>query len=839
MPKSYLEERNFARIVSYRQNEIGYIPLFIQSYTALQELRLDYNKIKIIPSEIGSCYYLKTFTISHNLINQIPDSFKNLSNLSILIFNDNQVESFNHNLCILPIQILYFHNNKISSIPISFYKFSKLYEVSFDWFFFSTPNCQRVAKSLEGKFQIAKLKSLCKLLEDNQNAVCSFIDFITYNYDQSLESLAKMKTFPKGRNILHMAAIQGYSYIVKILKDANFELNELDEYNSSALLLSIRANQYHSSELLINDERCSPNNYSEKYGIPLHILILKKQYNLVNEILKRDNLDVNAKDDDKNNALHLLFQQFSQFNVNTLEEICLKLIDKGCSINELNYSNLSPAYLAIKKNNLYSIKFAIKYNSTNPRIKFDFNLQCGRYNWNSLHFAVIYSDIQVLSLLCSQSPNFFKQDIYKRTPRDLSLINSTLSKFLLKKEYYYIKSILKTKVVELKKEKFKNKKISFSNSKEKCVKNSLKLKHLESKNCEFEDIDIEENEASSKIIEYTSKIPFQIETLTKMNVPSKKEVSNNIIPEVVNQIQVSPEEKGNSINIQNFNINLNVNVNIIHHEHSRKILDDENFPSEVRDENDQKRLQNEVVKSIIGKINSSPVTHKLIGSQNLLGNKNNPIKVKENKLRMSNFGSSEFTEKMKKISKKEHINHEIILEERLLKRNMFAVEYIDIIKRKSNFFKMLRLVYYIFTINQKDSIEMLTFLLEKVKDQNLIKEIIYLCGLKGISSFLLNENTHQKIVEYEMQNIMELIKFESYLVSKFLSTKNVYEYWNPNYNRARSQVKTTRLNEFTTTNSNNSGLLNTVYNLHGINQISNYVSKNVNNIIHKRSTKPF
>ena len=158
------EERYFARVISYRYNEIKKIPSFISSFCALQELRLDYNQISILPPEIGTFKLLKTFTISHNLIKSIPNEVQNLKYLLIFIFNDNLLEEFNEKLCSLPLQIIYLHNNSLVEIPVKFYNLKSLQEMSFDWFFFENQRNQRLMKSQEGKEHILKLINLCRKL---------------------------------------------------------------------------------------------------------------------------------------------------------------------------------------------------------------------------------------------------------------------------------------------------------------------------------------------------------------------------------------------------------------------------------------------------------------------------------------------------------------------------------------------------------------------------------------------------------------------------------------------------------------------------------------------------
>ena len=72
-------------------------------------------------------------------------------------------------------------------------------------------------------------------------------------------------------------------------------------------------------------------------------------------------LNINAKDDDGNNAMHFLMSHFGYDTVATSKIGCL-LLKKGIDLNALNKAEYSPIHVAIKSFQNKSLKFALEYN---------------------------------------------------------------------------------------------------------------------------------------------------------------------------------------------------------------------------------------------------------------------------------------------------------------------------------------------------------------------------------------------------------------------------------------------------------------------------------------------
>lgn len=95
------------------------------------------------------------------------------------------------------------------------------------------------------------------------------------------------------------------------------------------------------------------NKCSQKYGLPLHLAIKNHDFKVARMILlhgsKSDRVifDINAKDHDGNNALHVVMSHFGYDNRESAQ-IAVLLIRMGVDINTLNNHELSPAHVAIK-----------------------------------------------------------------------------------------------------------------------------------------------------------------------------------------------------------------------------------------------------------------------------------------------------------------------------------------------------------------------------------------------------------------------------------------------------------------------------------------------------------
>ena len=120
-------------------------------------------------------------------------------------------------------------------------------------------------------------------------------------------------------------------------------------------------------------------------------------------------MDFNAKNEEGNNALHLLFINFSS-NPNLAKVIAKSLIKKGTKINAKNKSDYTPIQLAVINNQIEAITYALEHNMyarqfhfhneddeyLNQSTHFDFNTPGGSKGQTVLHLAVLSNNGKII-----------------------------------------------------------------------------------------------------------------------------------------------------------------------------------------------------------------------------------------------------------------------------------------------------------------------------------------------------------------------------------------------------------------------------------------------------------
>ena len=440
--------------LSYNKNRIRKIPSHISSFVNLQELILDNNFISEIPEVISSLKNLNSFSISHNLLTNIAPSIGSLNSLKILLINNNLIYELPKSLFNLNLEIFHFHHNKITELPSQFYKFKNILEISFDWFYYISPFTMKLNNKKIGKIVITDFYKLCKYL-DKLNQNCLFPTFISFFYKRAFEELLNTPIYGKGKTLLHKAAFYGDLGIIKsILSYKSCDINKLDHNQCSALLISLKANKLEVTFELLKNPSCNVNLGSSKFGAPLLIALTQQKYNIVELILSRDNCITKITDKEGNNPFHIIFGKY-KIKEPIIEKICDQLIEKKCPVNIKNIFNISPLQIAIKKNQKASLEYALRKNKIGKI--FDFNLCGGKYDWNALHFAVVYSDLDVLIELLQSDLNLFTIDKQGKSPIDLAIIKSIPQKIIKKAQKKKFKEMLY--ITE--RERVKCKKINF------------------------------------------------------------------------------------------------------------------------------------------------------------------------------------------------------------------------------------------------------------------------------------------------------------------------------------------------------------------------------------------
>ena len=138
----------------------------------------------------------------------------------------------------------------------------------------------------------------------------------------------------------------------------------------------------------------------DKLNIPLHYAIMFNKYDIINDFLDAYN-NINFKDINGNNELHLLIKKITKENFDLLEKLLLNKI----SINHINNYGQNALHIAVENNNIEIAKILLENN-------ININVQTINDHLTPLIIATIHNNIEMCELLINYEPNFDNQDIY-------------------------------------------------------------------------------------------------------------------------------------------------------------------------------------------------------------------------------------------------------------------------------------------------------------------------------------------------------------------------------------------------------------------------------------------
>jgi ankyrin repeat protein len=165
--------------------------------------------------------------------------------------------------------------------------------------------------------------------------------------------------------VLHYICLYGHLFllktVLKALPEIDINLQDLD--GTTPIVLAFKNKQEHLISYLMKYPITNLNKGSTKYGYPLHIGIKNHEFKIVQRMLRpKYVVNINAKDEEGNNAFHFLMGHFGYDSVQC-SKIGIQLLKKGIEVNILNKAEFSPLHVCIKTFQLKAIKFALEYNS--------------------------------------------------------------------------------------------------------------------------------------------------------------------------------------------------------------------------------------------------------------------------------------------------------------------------------------------------------------------------------------------------------------------------------------------------------------------------------------------
>ncbi|KAM3145365.1 hypothetical protein pb186bvf_002409 [Paramecium bursaria] len=311
--------------IDHKLKNLNIFPTDILINPQLIKLDLSQNNLKILP-DLTPLAQLQTLILTSNKIKQLPQLPKSLLYLYV---EYNLVEKCPiHKLKILCIQ-----GNPIFELCM----IDTLEEFGLDWVkYFGWKEIITGQYLVQIKLWLTNTeqKTFTNLM---RHFFGNYVDF------RRVDAI--------GRTIIHTAAMnQDLGIIISLKNLVNINLNDLSK--CTPLQLAIKYERLQSVKKLI------------QFGASLNegklvIMAVEQQNARILKHLFKQGCDPNQADDNGNTSLHLIFTDWNKF-LNPIRILNL-LLKYGACQNLLNRQGLSAFHLAIVKNNIFAVQFALNY----------------------------------------------------------------------------------------------------------------------------------------------------------------------------------------------------------------------------------------------------------------------------------------------------------------------------------------------------------------------------------------------------------------------------------------------------------------------------------------------
>ena len=346
-------------------NSLVFFPIELIHLTFLRTLKLDYNEIKSLSYDIDKLTNIEFLSVSNNFLTNLPQNFAKMKNLKVLNIGKNLLKDISPVCSIKSLEILYIYGNSFTEIPIALKNLENLKEFALEWWKYTEPAINPVIKRPQNNRIFEKLFGFLG------SKTAKNVDFFEFLRFFSTEKLDFQQKDAKGRTFLHNAALYEELGVLTAISAKNPKLlNLLDKDSQSPLTLSILEEKFRSMELLIDlGSDCLIG--GGIFGSSLHLAVSKLNVKIVGKLIERLSCGKNRKisqDYDRNSPFHILFSIFAK-NPENAEKIARKLMNFGLDPNLKNKEMYTALHIAVKKNQVLGIKFALEYNYNMERKK--------------------------------------------------------------------------------------------------------------------------------------------------------------------------------------------------------------------------------------------------------------------------------------------------------------------------------------------------------------------------------------------------------------------------------------------------------------------------------------
>lgn len=208
--------------------------------------------------------------------------------------------------------------------------------------------------------------------------------------DQIIEGINTQRFHPKKRCIIQTLCSNKHPHLLEELVkttyedpistiiNQNIDLNVVDSHDQAPTMCALRQETSLYAKLLLSNVSNIPlrlNQLSLKHGYPLHIAILANKFDIVLDMLNRDDVDPKVMNTIGANCVHLLFVKYDKDSI-LAYEILKKLIAKGVNVNLVDQIGGSPVHIALRKNQYQAISDCISLNKQSAtRCLFDLKIK--------------------------------------------------------------------------------------------------------------------------------------------------------------------------------------------------------------------------------------------------------------------------------------------------------------------------------------------------------------------------------------------------------------------------------------------------------------------------------
>jgi cytohesin len=253
---------------------------------------------------------------------------------------------------------------------------------------------------VNGPDKDGKTPLLVAIKEDKQSFISILLQAGNINVDAK-DSL--------GNTLLHSALKQGNEEAFKGLIAKGADVNARNLFGYTPLWLAIlKKNEWAVSALLEreNIDVNAINNNNERFT-PLHLAISKENEVAISALLARQDVNIKAQDNQRCTPLHLAAEKG---NLTVME----KLLAKGADINAKDEHGITPLYIAVRKENETVTRMLITKNA-------DVNVKNVYLGDTPLHIAVQNEHPTIVRLLLDGSAKQDIQDSQGKTPLHIAV----------------------------------------------------------------------------------------------------------------------------------------------------------------------------------------------------------------------------------------------------------------------------------------------------------------------------------------------------------------------------------------------------------------------------------